>query len=192
MSPDARLSLVNSVLSAIPVHLLMAFKLDSWAIKQMDKLRRNFLWRSRPNSNKGMPLVNWSTVCRPKSLGGLGILDIRRFSRALRLRWKWYDWTDKGRPWAGSELPCDKEDLALFHASTLVTIGNGLTASFWHDRWLDGQAPRHLAPDIFRLCSRKKISVSEAIAHNKWMIGLHRISLVSELRQFTSLWLRVQ
>lgn len=28
-SPDARLSLVNSILSAIPEHLLMAFKLDS-------------------------------------------------------------------------------------------------------------------------------------------------------------------
>lgn len=192
MAPDARLSLVNSVLSAIPIHLLTIFKLDSWVIKQMDKLRRNFLWRSRPNSSKGLPLVNWSTVCRPKHLGGLGILDIRRFSRALRLRWKWYDWTDKARPWAGSELSCDEEDLALFSACTTISLGNGLKASFWHDRWLEGQAPRTLAPDIFRLCYHKRISVHDAVENDKWLLGLHRISQQAELTQFLSLWHQVQ
>ncbi|XP_073362137.1 uncharacterized protein [Aegilops tauschii subsp. strangulata] len=154
----------------------MVFKLDGRAIKQMDKLRRNFLWRTRPNFGKAMPLVNWSMVCRPKHHGGLGILDIRRFSRALRLRWKWYDWIDKGHPWAGSELPCDKEDLALFSACTLITIGNGLIARFWHDHWLDGQAPHTLAPDIFKLYSRKRISIHEAITNQKWVLNLHHIS----------------
>lgn len=38
MSSDARLRLVNSVLSAIPIHLITVFKLDGWAIKQIDKL----------------------------------------------------------------------------------------------------------------------------------------------------------
>ena len=66
---DARLKLVNYVLSAIPVHLLSVFKLDGWALKQMDKLRRDFLWHSKPDADKGMALVNWSTVCCPKRLG---------------------------------------------------------------------------------------------------------------------------
>lgn len=191
MSSDARLKLVNSVLSAIPVHLLSVFKLDGWAIKQMDKLRRNFLWRSKPDADKGMALVNWSIVCRPKKLGGLGVLDIKRFGRALRLRWQWYAWTDKGRPWSGSEIPCDQDDLALFSASTLVSVGNGLDANFWNDRWLDGTAPRVLAPDVFKLCSRKNITVQDAISNHKWMLGLHRITNHPQLRQFTSLWTRV-
>jgi hypothetical protein len=35
-------------------------------------------------------LVNWSLVCRPKNLGGLGIHDLNRFGRAYRQCWFWY------------------------------------------------------------------------------------------------------
>ncbi|XP_073355601.1 uncharacterized protein [Aegilops tauschii subsp. strangulata] len=139
-----------------------------------------------------MALVNWSTVCRPKRLGDLGVLDLQRFSRALRLRWKWLDWTDKECPWAGTEIPGDKDDVALFSASTTVAIGNGLTANFWNDRWLDGHVPRLLALDIFSPCSRKNISVNDAISNNKWLRGLHRISDISQLRQFALLWNQLQ
>uniref|UniRef100_A0A453M1L2 Uncharacterized protein n=1 Tax=Aegilops tauschii subsp. strangulata TaxID=200361 RepID=A0A453M1L2_AEGTS len=37
--------------------------------------------------------VNCPTVCTPTTHGGLGILDLERFSRALRLRWLWIAWT---------------------------------------------------------------------------------------------------
>ena len=33
---------------------------------------------------------------------GLGILDLDLFSRALRLRWLWYEWTDSDRAWVGT------------------------------------------------------------------------------------------
>lgn len=107
LSSDAHLRLVNSVLSAIPSYLISVFKLDVWAIKQIDKLRRNFLWRSKPNADGGLPLVNWATECRPKDPWGLGVIDIRKFGRALRLRWRWLEWIDEDRPWRGSPMPCD-------------------------------------------------------------------------------------
>jgi hypothetical protein len=52
--------------------------------------------------------------------------------------------------------------------------------------------PRLLAPDIFKLSSRKNISVHDAISDNRWMRGLHRISENTEIRQFSSLWSKVQ
>jgi hypothetical protein len=62
---------------------------------------------------------------RPKKFGGLGILDLDLFSRALRLRWLWYQWTEPDRPWVGSEPPVDAVDKQLFRISTVVTLGNG-------------------------------------------------------------------
>lgn len=192
MTGDARLRLINSVLSSIPVYLITIFKLGAWAIKQIDKLRRNFLWRSKPDAEGGLALVNWSIVCRPKSLGGLGVIDLKRFGRALRLRWKWLEWRDQDRPWIGSPIPCDKDDLALFAAATNISIGAGTRVKFWHDRWLAGDAPGQIAPDLLRLCYRKNLTVEKALNGQHWLSGLHRISSESEMRQFTNLWARLR
>ena len=54
-----------------------------------------------------------------KDLGGLGILDLQVFSRALRLRWLWFEWVEPDRPWVGTP-PCDEIDKQNFPASTCV------------------------------------------------------------------------
>jgi hypothetical protein len=109
-----RLTLITSVLSAMPTYHLTVFPLAAWTRKKIDKIRRSFLWRGEEHSNGGHCLVNWPTATRPKDLGGLGIPDLDKFGRALRLRWLWLDWVDSSKPWAGSEIPCSKEDRLLF------------------------------------------------------------------------------
>jgi hypothetical protein len=44
-------------------------------------------------------LVNWQTCLRPKKLGGLGIKDLEKFNRALRLRWLWFSWDAEDKTW---------------------------------------------------------------------------------------------
>jgi hypothetical protein len=34
----------------------------------------------------------------PKSGGGLGIKDLKKFGRALRMRWLWHRWDTKEKP----------------------------------------------------------------------------------------------
>jgi hypothetical protein len=57
------------------------------------------------------------------------------------------------------QLPCDKADVDLFNASTIVTIGNGKMADFWGSSWIEGQTPKNIAPKLYKKARRKNISV---------------------------------
>jgi hypothetical protein len=90
-----------------------------------------------------------------QGLGGMGVPDLERFGRALCLHWLWQEWTDDSKPWVGTEVPCKDIDRLLFNASTTITIRNGHKARFWHRAWLEGEASRYLAPNLFKLAHRK-------------------------------------
>ena len=179
-----RLRLINTVLSSLPTYFLTVFKLPKWAIKRIDKLRRNFLWKGEAEANGGHCLVKWAKTMRPKKFGGLGILDLDLFSRALRLRWLWFQWTTPDRPWVGTEPPVDDIDRQLFRTSTVVTLGNGEKASFWQSSWLFGQAPRDRFPELFKWAWRKNKSVKEELQNQNWTRGLWRMQTVEEMASF--------
>ena len=129
----------------------------------------------------------WQTVPKPRDHGGLGVPDLDKFGRVLCLRWLWQDWVDGSKPWAGVDLPCKPADRLLFNASTIITIGNRVKAQFWHRNWLDGEAPRNLAPHLFELVRRKNRSVQQEL-HNKWIRFLKdKIMASTHVEEFGSL-----
>lgn len=132
--------------------------------------------------------MRWTVVQRPKKLGGLGVPDLECLSRALRLRWLWFSWSDPDRPWVGSEAPCNEDDKQLFRASTVVSIGNGRRSEFWESSWLQGRAPRDIAPSLFRLAWRLHQSVCDDLLNNNWTRGLWRMNTAQEMTEFISLW----
>jgi hypothetical protein len=192
MSRTARLTLINSVLTSTLTYFLTSFVLTPCAIKKTDKIRRNFLRKGDEEANGGHCLVNWKTCCTPKKYGGLGIKDLRLYGRALRLRWSWLAWDEAERPWKGMQLPCDSTDLLFFAACTKIKIGNGQTASFWKDRWLNGLAPAEVDPLLFDIARRKKLTVAQALAHGSWLRGISRIRNEEELHQFLQLWALIE
>ena len=99
LSVAGRRELVRSVLSSIPVYLLTVVKAPKNFLKELDKLRRRFLWAGDKELTGGNCKVAWTKVCTPTVNGGLGIIELDKFSRALRLRWLWYSWDDTARPW---------------------------------------------------------------------------------------------
>jgi hypothetical protein len=137
-------------------------------------------------------MVSWKKICAPKMYGSLSIKDLKAYERALRLRWEWFRWTNKGQPWVGTETPCDQTDKDLFAACTRITLGNGEIANFWTDRCLNGHAPCSLAPLYFPLAARKRIMVRKARANGRWMKGLQNINSEEQLEQFIELWTRLQ
>lgn len=90
LSIAGRLVLLNSVLSSLPMHYMMVLALPEWVLAKIDKIRRRFLWRGASEEGKGYHLVNWQTVCQPKAVGGIGILDLKIFNQALLLKWMWW------------------------------------------------------------------------------------------------------
>lgn len=192
MNRMGRLVYINSVVTATATYFLTAFQPDKWFTKKVDKLRRNFLWEAEDASAGGKSLVNWVQVCSPKSYGGLGVKNIDCFSRALRLRWEWFRWDEVDRPWKGSPTPSDDTDKQLFSSSSTIQLGDGRLAIFWMDRWLHGEAPCCVAPDIFKLARFKKLSIREALTNGRWMQGLNRMSTEAQLTQFVKLWEAVQ
>ncbi|WVZ66580.1 LOW QUALITY PROTEIN: hypothetical protein U9M48_015779 [Paspalum notatum var. saurae] len=166
-----RLTLVQSVLGAIPTYHMTVFNLSKWAGKKIDRICRNFLWKAE-DARGGHCLVNWRRVNRFKALGGLGIKDLHYFNRALRLKWLWTKWKDPDRPWADFKVNCTEAEMDIFRACTQLSLGDGNRISFWHDRWLQGQTPKQIAPLCFKLVWRKNLTVAETLQGNSWMRGL--------------------
>jgi len=87
-----------------------------------------------------------------------------------------------------SAIPVNEVDKQLFRACTRVQLGNGNTAQFWESCWLDGRAPRDIAPLLYRLAWRKNLKVSDQLVNQCWTRGLWRMSTVEEMAQFVLLW----
>ena len=118
ISSSGLLVLVRFVLSDMPIFLLLVVEQPKWVIKQIDKLRRAFLWVGADAITGGKCLVRWLQVCSLVQFGGLGIPDLHKQGIALKVRWLWLNHRETGKPWHDLPIPVDKEVKALFIAST--------------------------------------------------------------------------
>jgi hypothetical protein len=85
MVRSGRLVWIKSVLRAVPIYSMMADSLPPWALEEIDKICRRFLWAGGDSSIRGKAMVAWTTACRPKELGGLGISDLKLSGYALAM-----------------------------------------------------------------------------------------------------------
>jgi hypothetical protein len=92
-------------------------------------------------------------------------LDLEKFSRALRMSWLWHRWDSQDKPWKHLLKISDSTDRQLFFCSSEVQVGNGRTTPFWEARWLNGFAPRELAPNLYSLARFKKRSVASELSN---------------------------
>jgi hypothetical protein len=157
------MALVESVLSSETIYPLTALHVPVESLQVVLKMIHSFFWAANKQASYGKCKVNWTAVCRPTYLGGLGILNMDKFARALHLHWPWLAWTSLDRPWLGMENPCDKDDMKLFYALTRVNIGNSNKASFWDNSWVDGISPKVLAPSIYAISKQKNWCVRKPL-----------------------------
>ncbi|XP_020262172.1 uncharacterized protein LOC109838113 [Asparagus officinalis] len=177
LSIGGRLTLVNSVLSSIPLYYTSFFKLPKWLIHEIDKLRRNFLWNGNTNASKAKCLVAWKTVCLPKKEGGLGVIDLTVFNQALLSKWIWkifdrdsiiskvifslYSKEDSNPVVRHPKIQASKLLKYLFSIHPAFfsfvrwKVGNGRSCRFWLDKWSSPNSLGSLFPKAFNLAFSK-------------------------------------
>ncbi|KAJ3688152.1 hypothetical protein LUZ61_017316 [Rhynchospora tenuis] len=104
LSLGGRLTLVKSVLTALPLHYMQVLKLPRWVLKHLEGIRRRFFWKGNDKCLGGHCLVNWSTCCLPKANGGLGIIDLERQNQSLLMKWLWKLKHDTTSVWTSTVL----------------------------------------------------------------------------------------
>jgi hypothetical protein len=75
---------------------------------------------------------NCTRTTLPKNLGGLGVQNLDKLTRAQRLRWLCLEWTTPEKPWAETDVPCDDTDRLLFFNCTRITLGDDNKVDFWN------------------------------------------------------------
>ena len=97
MSHAGRLALINSIITSLAIYPMGTMRLPPKIVAQLDKIRRHCLWTKKTADGvKHNSLAAWPMVCRPKSSGGLGVLDLKVQNDGLLLKFlhKFYNKLD--------------------------------------------------------------------------------------------------
>jgi hypothetical protein len=77
LSYSRRLQMLSSAITPITTYALYTIKLPIGVIENIDRARKQCLWRGNSEKKRGGNLVAWETVQMPKDKGGLGVLNLR-------------------------------------------------------------------------------------------------------------------
>jgi hypothetical protein len=84
LNRGGRTTLVQTTLSALPIHAMMSLDVPPKTLQALAKLCRGFMWKGRADISGGHCLVAWDKVTSPKRCGSLGIPNLRLLNVALR------------------------------------------------------------------------------------------------------------
>ncbi|CAN1860132.1 Putative ribonuclease H protein At1g65750 [Linum perenne] len=159
LSLAGRVTLATAVLNAIPAYSMQTMILPGHICDLMDQRIRSFVWGSEEGRRK-IHLVKWETVCKPKSLGGLGLRSAHYFNQAFILKLAWGILKSPNELWAellltkylkptpGGLVPRATKRLSslwrgirdvwpVLNDGLQWSIRDGKSTSFWMDKWLD-------------------------------------------------------
>uniref|UniRef100_A0A2N9GM00 RNase H type-1 domain-containing protein n=1 Tax=Fagus sylvatica TaxID=28930 RepID=A0A2N9GM00_FAGSY len=149
--------LIKAVIQAIPTYTMHCFKLPKKLCIELEGIIRNFWWGHKGESRK-VHWLKWSSMCRPKCLGGMGFRDLMKFNEALLEKQVWRLIHNKEslmyKVFKAKFFPhgmiMDARHSArasyawksILNARHVITqgsrwrIGNGLSTKIWSDKWL--------------------------------------------------------
>jgi hypothetical protein len=179
--------LINACLSSLPMFTMGFYLLLQGTHDGFDKHGGSFYWNDADNKHK-YRLVKWKIMCRPKNLGGLGILNTSVMNKCLILKWwrrimtsgpgtLWFlllkaKYFPLGGPLFASASHGSQfwKDLVkvrdVFREHVKFFVGNGGSARFWLNWWSGDSTLAVSFPVLFLYCSNPEISISELSRNN--------------------------
>jgi len=211
LSYSSRLQIINLVITPITTYAMCTLKLPFGVIENIDRARKQCLWRGNNHTNRGGNLVAWHIVQKPKDKGGLGVINLRlqndtlllkqlhKFYRKDNLSWCNLIWSKyyQGKvPHAAREVGSFwwKDVLRLsniYKGIARCNIGNGSTVTFWEDLWCDEiLANKH--PRLFSFALDKSISVQQIMQTDDLALLFHLPLSEQAMQELVSLQQEIQ
>jgi hypothetical protein len=78
--------MLNVAITPIITYTMCTIRLPRGVIDNIDRIRKQCLWRGNSEKKKGGNLVAWEMVQNPKDKGGLGVINLRLQNDALILK----------------------------------------------------------------------------------------------------------
>lgn len=93
-----RLTLAQSVLGSLPIFQMQIGRLSAWVYSTLDKATRSCVWGSH-KGRRGIHLLSWDMLIRPKGLGGENIKETRNMNWSLLAKRTWRVFNSEGELW---------------------------------------------------------------------------------------------
>lgn len=99
LSLAGRVTLAASTIASLPIYAMQTSQLPKAILHDIDKNIRRSVWGSSDIRRK-VHLVSWSTICRPKKYGGLGLRPAAKMNQALLIKLAWRLVTEPSALWS--------------------------------------------------------------------------------------------
>ncbi|WVZ53298.1 hypothetical protein U9M48_004264 [Paspalum notatum var. saurae] len=207
LSTDGRLTLINSVLSSLPMYMMSFFAIPKGVLRKLDYFRSRFFWQCDEGKRK-YRLAKWDILCQPKDQGGLEIHNLDVKNTALLSKWLYNLLTSDGtwqqilrnkylrsKPlsqaqWKNGDsyfwacLMKVKHDFLRFET---FLIKNGSQVKFWEDRWLGQSTLREQYPCLYNIARYKQATVAVVLGTSLPNISWRRDLIGNKLAAWNNL-----
>jgi hypothetical protein len=102
LSQAIRTTLIKYVVNAIPTYLMSLFLFPKSLYASINSSIRKFWWGYPQEKNHSLSLLAWDNICKPKSLGGLGIRTMEAINNSLLARIGWKMTSNQPHLWVDS------------------------------------------------------------------------------------------
>jgi hypothetical protein len=187
------------------------FRTPKGVLEKLDYYRSRFFWQG-DGHKKRYRLVKWSILCKPKSLGGMGITHLETQNICLLSKWLFKlmnedrlrqdilrkKYLNNKRLAQVEKKPGDSQFWSGlmgvkidFQARGRFLVQDGNQIRFWEDLWVGDKPLMRKYPTLYNIVRKKNVTVAHVLSTTPLNISFKRAIVGRNLTQWLELVGRV-